>query len=116
MSLTFEEFHAQALPVISFADYDDLSFWGNGLGGESGEFVEAGLRYMLAMSRLQNTAKKIERDGETAELQEAARVEAGDALFYLRQLLERCGLTMEDAGWACIEKLSRLRAERTSNA
>lgn len=117
MSMTFEEFHERATPARGgFDEYDHLSFWSNGLGGEAGETVEAVLdllNLMLAVSKLQNTAKKLERDGESDVLREAMRSESGDTLFYLRHALERCGLTMQDAADACLEKLDRIRTQES---
>jgi hypothetical protein len=117
--LTFAEFQGQALPQIT-VDNDSPSFWGNGLGGEGGETAEAlmnALGLMLAIGRLQNIAKKIERDGGNGKeswtsLQDALKKEGGDVLFYLRQVLHVEGLTLEQAARTCLEKLEAMKATR----
>lgn len=110
--MDFNEFHARALPQIT-VDNDSPSFWGNGLGGEGGEVAEAVFNVMglqLSIASLQNTAKKAERDGNRPELVGKVKDEAGDVLFYLRQVLENCGCTMEDAAQALLDKLEAMQA------
>jgi hypothetical protein len=94
--LTFAQFHEQAIPVnMETAQYGIL-YQSNGLGGESGE--------------LQNIVKKMVRDGMTDERRYAALIEAGDIMFYMRQLLHEIGFTMEQAAQAELDKLEHMRS------
>ncbi len=95
--LTFAEFHDRALPVNSETAQYGILYQSNGLGGESGE--------------LQNIVKKIIRDGDTPERRQALLLEAGDVLFYMRQLLEELGFTMADAAQSQLDKLDLMRQE-----
>lgn len=118
--MNFDQFQAKALPII-IPDNTSPSFWGNGLGGEGAETVEALMNCLgltLATGRLQNIAKKIERDHPnstaTPEYLEAALLqEGGDVLFYLRQVLDGQGLTLEHAAQVCLDKLDAMKAART---
>ncbi len=95
--LTFQEFHDQATPVRADTSQFGILYQSNALGGESGE--------------LQNLVKKMIRDGSTVEKRRAALIEAGDILFYLRQLLVDLGYTLEDAARAELDKLEAMRKE-----
>ena len=93
--LTFAQFHDRCLPVNSETAQYGILYQSNGLGGESGE--------------LQNIVKKMVRDGMTDEKRYAALIEAGDIMFYLRQLLQEIGFTMEEAAQAELDKLEAMR-------
>lgn len=93
--LTFIEFHDGAIPVNSETAQFGILYHSNGLGGEAGE--------------LQNIVKKIIRDGDTPERRHALLLEAGDVLFYMRQLLEELGFTMADAAQSQLAKLELMR-------
>lgn len=102
-NMTFKEFEDAAVPVKR-ENYDELGplgltlFWSNGLGGEAGE--------------VQNAIKKIVRDGINESHIEDVLEECGDVLFYMKQLLERYGLTVEDAAAYCMVKLYKMRQEK----
>lgn len=100
MALTFSEFHDQAIPVNSETAQFGILYQSNGLGGEAGE--------------LQNIVKKIVRDGDTYERRYALLLEAGDVLFYMRQLLEELGFTIADAAQSQLDKLEFMRRESES--
>ena len=70
-----------------------LAYWALGLNGEAGELAEK--------------IKKIYRDDEgeiTEERKEALKKELGDCLWYLAQIAEDLGLTLEEAAENNIEK------------
>lgn len=99
--LTFAEFHKWALPVKKEPDNNGVLYQSNAMCGEAGEVA--------------NVVKKMERDGCTLELDAKMVKECGDVLFYMRQLLERRGFTMQDAAEALLHKLDALkRGEQVS--
>lgn len=114
--MDFGEYQERAQPALTpTMDYYP-SFWTNGLGGEAGEVVEAmfeALWLHRAASSCQNIAKKIERDqldGKSADdADEKLLKEAGDVLFYLRQILERRGLSLNRAAYLSLMKLNEMR-------
>lgn len=111
--MTFDEFHAAARPLIT-PDRDEPTFWACGLAGEVGEVMEVAFELIalsIAGGALANTAKKIERDGASTELDSKLVSESGDVLFYVRQVLERRGLNMQDAANACLVKLANQDAK-----
>lgn len=116
--LTFDEFHDRALPLIT-PDNDSVTFWAAGLGGEVGEVFElfADLINLGAHSgRLLDVAKKIERGDarpgrdDLGDLDQRLKSEAGNVLFYLRQILNRRGLDMQEAALAELDQLASIRA------
>lgn len=95
--MDINDFDDQCIPGKIPLDSRDITFWGCGLGGECGEVL--------------NVAKKIDRDGATVEHEAHLIEEAGDTLFYLRQVLRKQGLTLTDAAEFCLAKLERQRTE-----
>lgn len=74
--------------------YDGRMYCALGLAGETGELVEL--------------IKKLARDDDlvlTEERQRKVKKEAGDVLWYLAMLLRECGLTLEEAALANLDKL-----------
>lgn len=91
MRLDFEEFDQLCQPVKTVGR-NDILFWAVGLGGESGEAL--------------NLIKKMERDGNSEDLDQQLLTECGDILFYLKQVLKVRGFKVEDAAKACLIKLA----------
>ena len=100
--LTLDELQERAVPRRGVYD-DSLLFWSVGLGGESGEVL--------------NVVKKIYRDAPpvveqdvlgTMSMNDKLVEEAGDVLFYLRQVLAKRGYTLEDAGRGLLDKLDAM--------
>lgn len=101
--LTLKDLCVRIQPAKIEPDLDDLGmmlFQSNGMAGEAGEAA--------------NVVKKIVRDGETEDLIVKLLSECGDQLFYMQRLLERRGLSIEDAAEALLAKLARIRAERAA--
>ena len=94
---TFNEFEQQANPVRAPLDSKPITFWGCELGGEAGEVC--------------NVAKKIERDGESAELDDRLIDEAGDTLLALSWVLRKRGLSLNQAAEFALEKLEQIASE-----
>lgn len=95
--ITFADFHEQALPVKREPEDNGILYQSNAMCGEAGEVA--------------NIVKKLVRDGPSTELDYKMLSECGDVLFYMRQLLERKGFTMEDAALKLLEKLRRMKAD-----
>jgi phosphoribosyl-ATP pyrophosphohydrolase len=111
-----DAFHDAATPAINMIDDGLLSFWVNGLTGEVGEVIEAFemcIGLAKANASLANISKKMDRavlaGHALDDADDALLKEAGDVLFYLRQVLERRGLTLNDAAVACLRKLAEIR-------
>lgn len=116
--LTFRAFSGRAVPLKT--PDGSLPLWAAGLGGETGEVVAellGALSLVVASARVQDLAKKIERDGDgedvhgrTPDRDALLLREAGDVLFYLNHLLARRGLTLEGAAEALLAKLDGMRS------
>jgi hypothetical protein len=117
---TFEEFDELTQPVKT--PDGPLLLWATGLGGETGEVVEAWMdvmTFVVATSKVQDIAKKIERDDgrldvhgraiDIAELDQRLIKESGNALFYLKEVLKKRGYTLDDASDAQIEAMREMR-------
>lgn len=110
--MTFDEFQDVALPVKT-VDRDEPTFWACGLGGEAGEALELlapVLGLTLRTAAVLNTAKKLERDGASAGLDERLVAECGNVLFYLAQVLRVRGLRLSDAALRELEALAAMAA------
>lgn len=94
--LTFEDWEKRVTPRKREPELNRqgmILYQSNGMCGEAGEVA--------------NNAKKIVRDGETAERVEAVLDECGDTLFYMKRLLAKFGCTVQDAAEALVQKLDK---------
>lgn len=104
IGMTLGELHELLEPKKRPLESQSLTFWALGLGEEAGE--------------VQGVVKKAthravwEGQGNAVADEYDARLlsEAGNMLFYLRQVLEYRGLTLEMAGRRQVEILDRIHA------
>lgn len=92
---SLDDLHAVLTPRKSRGD-DSLCFWAVGLGEEAGE-VLGQCKKMVRDHKIPNPPP----NGRDTQLLD----EVGDVLFYLRQILAKRGLTLQDAADSIVAKL-----------
>lgn len=120
--LTFDYFATAAVPQRAPLDSKPITFWAAGLGGEVAEFSEvvlALLNLAVASGNVNNLTKKFERDqpalvAEQKELDDKIRAEAGNVLFYLNLVLQKRGLSLNEAAVSQLHVLDRMTEAGTS--
>lgn len=89
--LTLREFHERCVPAKRPLDSQPMLFWACGLGEEAGEVL--GVVKKATHREIYETGTP----GEQAAYDQRLLEEAGNVLFYLRQVLEVRGLSLEQA-------------------
>lgn len=97
-SVSLRDLHYVLTPRKSRGD-DSLCFWAAGLGEEAGE-VLGQCKKMVRDSKVPNPPPN-DRDAKLLD-------EAGDVLFYLRQVLAKRGYSLADAAEAIVAKLQSM--------